>query len=100
MAPQDESGFVFVLNWTNIWNSVVFGSHGAVSLNSKEMTSDIKSPVAVPLTCQGTAGDLDNRAVHVLQVSQDGGFAQQTDPLCQVLSQNNLPGVETDTHHA
>lgn len=81
MAPQDELGFVSMLNWTNIWNSVVCGSHGVLALNSKEMTSDIKSPVAVPLTCQGTAGNLDNGAVHVLQVSQDGRFAQHTD-LC------------------
>lgn len=100
MAPQDESGFVFMLNWTSIWNSAVCGSHGVVSLNSKEMTSDIKSPVAVPLTCQGTAGDLDNGAVRALQVSQDGGFAHNTDLLCRVLSQNNLPSAETDTHHA
>ena len=74
MAFQDKSAFVFMLNWTNIWISAVCGSHGAISFNSKEMASDSKSPMA--LTCQGTAGDLDDAATHVLLVSQDGSLAQ------------------------
>lgn len=75
IAVQDESGFVLMLNRTNIWISAVRGSHGAVSLNSKEMPSDSKSPVAAS-DMPGTAGDLDNGAVHVPQVSPDGSFTQ------------------------
>jgi hypothetical protein len=47
VAFWDELGFVFMLNWPNVWISAVCGSHRAVSLNSKKMTSDIKSPVAI-----------------------------------------------------
>ena len=33
----------------------------------------------LPLMCQGTAGDLDQAAIRVIQVSRNGSFTQQTD---------------------
>ena len=38
----------------------------------------ISSLLWLPLMCQGSAGDLDQAAIRVVQVSRNGSFAQQT----------------------
>lgn len=74
IAFQDESGFVFMLNWTNIWISSLWFPW-AVSLHSKEMTSDIKFPLAASDVPEDSRV-LEQWSCPFLQISWEGSFTQ------------------------